>query len=166
MRRTAAVIVFWLLALCWAASAGAQTAELRIGIIGTDTSHVTAFTRLLNDKNDPGHIPGARVVAAFKGGSPDVEASRTRVDGFAAELRDKWSVELVDSIDALCAKVDAVMKSDYRSLLVEIVKFFQTGAPPVPPEETLEIIAFMEATELSKTRGGAPVALTDVTQGR
>ena len=55
------------------------------------------------------------------------------------------------------------LKSDYRGLLVEIVRFFQTGVPPVPPEETLEIIAFMEAAELSKARGGAPVALAEVT---
>jgi Oxidoreductase family, NAD-binding Rossmann fold len=56
------------------------------------------------------------------------------------------------------------VRSDYRNLLVEIVKFFQTGVPPVQPEETLEIVAFMEAAELSKARGGAPVALTEVTQ--
>jgi hypothetical protein len=37
--------------------------------------------------------------------------------------------------------------------------------PPVHPDETLEIIAFMEAAELSKTRGG-PVALAEVTQAR
>jgi hypothetical protein len=273
-------------------------------------------------------VPGARVVAAFKGGSPDVESSRTRVDNFAAELRDKWGVEFVNSIEELCQKVDAVllesvdgrphlnqvrpvfkakkrvfidkpltasyadareivrlsreagvpffsssslrfgadvqalkksdkhggitgaftfgpenlephhpdlfwygihaiemlytlmgpgcetvtrvktesgdtvvgkwkdgrigamrgliqgkqdygavafgmkatlatpvpMKSDYRVLLLEVVKFFQTGVPPVPPEETLEIMAFMEAADLSKARGGAPVALTEVTQ--
>ena len=33
-----------------------QTTDLKIGIIGTDTSHVTAFTKLLNDKSDPGHL--------------------------------------------------------------------------------------------------------------
>jgi hypothetical protein len=301
-------------------------AQIRIGIIGTDTSHVTAFTKLLNDPSDPNHVPGARVVAAFKGGSPDVDASRTRIDKFAAELKDKWGVEFVDSIDALCAKVDAVllesvdgrphlaqvrpvfkakkrvfidkpltasyadareiarlsresgvpffsssslryapdiqamrtngklgslngaftfgpenlephhpdlfwygihaiemlytllgpgceqvtrvktdsgdtvvgkwkdgrigtmrgliqgkqeygavvfgasavlttptpMKTDYRGLLVEIVKFFQTGTPPVPADETLEIIAFMEAAELSKNRNGAPVKLSEI----
>src|SRR5262249_19728897 len=84
-----------------------QTQELKIGIIGCDTSHVTAFTKLLNDKSDPNHVPGARVVAAFKGGSPDVESSRTRVDRFTAELKDKWGVEIVDSIEELCKKVDA-----------------------------------------------------------
>ena len=321
-----ACVLAW---LCAAAPAVAQT-EIRVGIIGTDTSHVTAFTKLLNDKSDPHHVPGARVVAAFKGGSPDVEESRTRIDRFAAELKDKWDVEFVDSIEQLCERVDAVLlesvdgrrhlhevrpvfkakkrvfidkpftasyaeareivglsrasgvpffsssslrfladvqaighsdkhggiagaftfgpenlephhpdlfwygihtvemlytllgpgcekvtrvktnsgdtvvgtwkdgrigtmrgliqgkqdygavvfgmnavlatpvpiRSDYRNLVVEIVKFFRTGVPPIPPDETLEIIAFMEAAELSKARGGAPVALAEVTQGK
>jgi hypothetical protein len=56
------------------------------------------------------------------------------------------------------------MATSYRGLLVEIVKFFQTGVAPVDPDETLEIIAFMEAAELSKARGGAPVPLSDVTR--
>jgi GFO/IDH/MocA oxidoreductase family protein len=304
----------------------AQTQEIKVGMIGLDTSHVTAFAKLLNDKSDPNHVPGARVVAAFKGGSPDVESSRTRIDRFTAELKDKWGVEIVGSIEDLCKKVDAVllesvdgrphlnqvrpvfaakkrvfidkpfsasyadareivrlsresgtpffsssslrfasdlqamkhdeklgamlgaftygpaptephhpdlfwygihavemlytlmgpgcesvtrvntngadvvigkwkdgrvgtmrgirdgkqdygavafgakanlatpvpMKSDYRNLLVEIVKFFQTGAPPVQPEETLEMMAFMEAADLSKAKGGAPVMIKEV----
>ncbi len=82
---------------------------LRVGLIGLDTSHVTAFTSLLNDPTHPDHVPGARVVAAYKGGSPDVEASATRVDKFTAELRDTWKIEIVDSIEALLPKVDVVM---------------------------------------------------------
>jgi predicted dehydrogenase len=92
--------------------AGAQTPPgkvLRVGLIGLDTSHVTAFTALLNDPANPDHIPGARVVAAYKGGSPDVEASATRIEKFTAELRDKWKIEIVDSIEALLPKVDVVM---------------------------------------------------------
>ncbi|RPJ79961.1 MAG: oxidoreductase [Acidobacteria bacterium] len=85
------------------------TADLKVGIVGTDTSHATAFTRLLNDASSPAHIPGARVVAAFKGGSPDVESSATRVDRFAQELKDKWQVEIVPDIPTLCSKVDAVL---------------------------------------------------------
>jgi len=305
----------------------AQGSQIRIGIIGTDTSHVPAFTKLLNDSKEPGYISGARVVAAFKGGSPDVESSYKRVDGYATEIHDKYGVEIVGSIEELCKKVDAVllesvdgrphlnqvkpvlaakkpvfidkpfaasyadarqivrlareggvpifsssslryasdvvalkskpelggivgalafspsptephhpdlfwygihgvetlytlmgpgcesvtrtnaagadvvtgkwkdgrigtfrgirdgkadygavafgakanaattppMKVDYRNLLVEIVKFFQTGTPPIRSEETMEIIAFMEAADLSKARGGAPVLLKEVT---
>lgn len=318
--------LLFVLSLLFAFQATAQTAELKIGIIGTDTSHVPAFTKLLNDKSDPNHIPGARVVAAFKGGSADVESSRTRVDKFAEEIQQKYGVELVNSIEELCQKVDAVllesvdgrphlnqvrpvlkagkrvfidkpfaasyadareivrlaraanvaffsssslrysadvqairnsdkhggitgafaygpenfephhpdlfwygihavetlytlmgpgcesvtrvkseggdtvtgkwkdgrlgtmrgltqgkqdygavafgmkatlttpspMKVDYRPLLVEIIQFFQTGVPPIQPEETLEIMAFMEAADLSKARGGVPVQLKEL----
>ena len=82
---------------------------IRVGIIGTDTSHVPAFTKMLNDDKGKDYVPGCRVVAAFKGGSPDVESSATRVDKFAAEIAEKWGVEIVDSIPALLAKVDAVL---------------------------------------------------------
>jgi len=87
----------------------AQEKEIRIGLIGLDTSHVTAFTRTLNDPSSPGYIPGARVVAGYPGGSPDVASSANRVGQYTAELRDKWKVEIVDGIPALVEKVDAVI---------------------------------------------------------
>lgn len=319
------LLVIMLIALA-KAGVQAQSEPIRVGIIGLDTSHVTAFTALLNDPSNPNHVPGARVVAAYKGGSPDVESSASRIDRFTAELQTKWKVELVGSIEELCQKVDAVllesvdgrphlaqirpvlaarkrvfidkpfagnyrdareivrlakesgtpffstsslrfvtelqemkkseklgsmlgaftfspsptephhpdlfwygihgvemlftlmgegcesvtrvytpgadvvvgrwkdgrtgtfrgirdgktdygaiafgsksvipsnvpMKVDYRGLVVEIVRFFQTGIAPVSPEETLEIMAFMEAADLSKARSGQPVKLSEL----
>jgi predicted dehydrogenase len=87
----------------------ARPADLRIGIIGCDTSHVTAFTEALNNPTAPGHIPGGRVVAAYKGGSADIPASANRVDQFSNILRDKYGVKFYDTIDALCRNVDAVL---------------------------------------------------------
>ncbi len=80
-------------------------ADLRLGIIGTDTSHATAFAQLLNG----GKVPGAKIVAAYKGGSADVESSRTRVENYAAELQTKWGVEIVGDIPTLASKVDAIL---------------------------------------------------------
>ena len=82
---------------------------IRIGLIGLDTSHAGAFTELLNDPSRADHIPGARVVAAFKGGSPDIEASASRIEKFTADLQSKWKIELVDTIEELVRRVDAVM---------------------------------------------------------
>ena len=87
----------------------ASAATLRLGIVGTDTSHVTAFTEILNDENSPDHVPGGHVVAAYKGGSADVESSATRVDKFADELRTKWKVRFFSTIPELCRNVDAVL---------------------------------------------------------
>lgn len=87
----------------------AQDAPIRVGIIGLDTSHVIAFTKLLNDANDPQCIPGAKVVAGFKGGSPDIESSASRVEDYTKQLQEKFGVEIVSSIEELCTKVDAVL---------------------------------------------------------
>ena len=86
-----------------------HAADLKIGIIGLDTSHATAFTEILNNPQAKDHVPGAKVVAAFKGGSPDIETSITRVEGYTTTLREKHGVQIVDSIEDLCSKVDAVM---------------------------------------------------------
>ncbi|MCP5116382.1 MAG: Gfo/Idh/MocA family oxidoreductase, partial [bacterium] len=50
-------------------------------------------------------------------------------------------------------------RSSYTPLLREIVKFFQTGEPPVPNDVTLEMFAFMDAAQKSKEQGGKPVKL-------
>jgi predicted dehydrogenase len=90
----------------------ASAADFRLGVIGTDTSHVPAFTKMLNgDPGAPDHVAGARVVAAFKGGSKDIESSIARVDQYAEDIRTKWGVEIVADIPALLAKVDGVLLS-------------------------------------------------------
>jgi predicted dehydrogenase len=91
------------------ALAAAPPPELRVGLVGLDTTHVVEFTALLNDAANPRHVAGARVTAAFRGGSPDVEASATRIDKFTATLRDTWKIPIVPSIAALVQQVDAVM---------------------------------------------------------
>jgi predicted dehydrogenase len=307
-----------------ARAADDDSRPLRAGIIGLDTSHVVAFTTVLNGSKAVGPLAGVRVVAAYPGGSPDVESSRTRVAGYTQKLKDDFGVTIVDSIDELLSRVDVVllesvdgrphleqvrpvlrahkpvfidkplagsladaieiqrlaaethtpcfsssslrfspaivaMKDDpkigpvqgcdayspcaleehhpdlfwygihgveilytlmgtgcekvsrlqtkdtdlvsgvwkdgrigtfrglrarpsgygalvfgtkgiapsggyggYEPLLVEICKFFRTGTPPVRPEETLELLAFMEAADESKRQGGAPVTLESV----
>lgn len=87
----------------------ASEKPIRIGLIGLDTSHAPNFTRIINDLNDKDHVPGAKVVCAYPGGSPDVEASYTRVDKFTAQIRDEFHVEIVNDIPTLLKKVDAVI---------------------------------------------------------
>lgn len=50
----------------------------------------------------------------------------------------------------------------YEGVATEIAKFFKTGVSPVPPEETIELFAFMEAAHESKRRGGASVDIAEV----
>ena len=79
--------------------------ELKVGMIGLDTSHVSAFVKLLNDPTNEFHVPGVRIVKAFPGGSAKFSSSINRVEGFTNELREK-GVEIVDSIEDL-AGLDA-----------------------------------------------------------
>jgi hypothetical protein len=87
----------------------ARAADLRVGLIGLDTSHVIAFTKTLNDDKSKDHIPGARVVAVFKGGSPDVASSASRVDGYTTDLLKYPGVKLYNTVAELVQNVDAVM---------------------------------------------------------
>lgn len=82
--------------------------ELRIGLIGLDTSHVIAFTKLLNVVTEKDHIPGARVIAGYPGGSDDIDLSRNRVDGFTKDLREKYGVDIMDSPEEVAKSCDLV----------------------------------------------------------
>ncbi len=79
---------------------------MNIGLIGLDTSHVSHFTQLLNDASDPRHIPGCKVVAAWRGGSQRMPHSHSRVDQYAAELEGR-GVKLVAEISDLLDLCDA-----------------------------------------------------------
>jgi predicted dehydrogenase len=84
----------------------AEAKVFRLGMIGLDTSHVIAFTKLIND---PAKKYGCKVVVGYSGGSPDIPSSANRVDKFTKQLQDDFGVEIVDSIEELCRKVDGVL---------------------------------------------------------
>jgi Oxidoreductase family, NAD-binding Rossmann fold len=107
--RLSSVVVLLLSILPAAVHADEPDKPLRAGIIGLDTSHVVAFTKILNNAKATGDVAGVRVVAAFPGGSPDIAASRDRVEGFTKTLKDTYGVEIVGSIDELLKKVDVVL---------------------------------------------------------
>ncbi len=133
-KSTSIVLVLLLLLSCATLETSfAQSSDdvIRVGMIGLDTSHVIAFTRIMNDASRPDHVPGARVVAGFKGGSPDIESSYTRVDKFTEQLRDEFGVKIVDTIPELCEMVDAVMieSVDGRPHLEQAKPVIEAGLP-------------------------------------
>jgi len=117
--------------LLLAAAAPSAAGELlKCGIIGCDTSHVPAFTRMFNDPKAEGDLADIRVVAAYPGGSDDVKASYTRVEKFTNQLRE-MGVEIVDSVDALVEKVDVVLLEsvDGRPHLEQVKPVLAAGKP-------------------------------------
>src|SRR5262245_37521307 len=81
---------------------------IKVGIIGLDTSHVTAFTKEFNDPRAKPDLAGFRVVAAYPPGSKDIPSSVRRVPGYINDVK-KLGVEIVDSIDELLKRVDCVL---------------------------------------------------------
>lgn len=80
----------------------------RVGIIGLDTSHATAFTKSLNGENPDPRFKGYKVVAAVAQGSKDIPSSIERVPKYIEEVK-KYGVEIVKDINALLKKVDVVL---------------------------------------------------------
>ncbi len=107
----------------------AEETPLKLGLIGLDTSHVIAYTQVLNDPNNADHVPGGKIVAAYKGGSPDLEASASRVDNYTRQLEQEFGVKIVSTIEELCNEVDAVLLTsvDGRPHLEQVKPVFKAG---------------------------------------
>lgn len=103
---------------------------IRIGMIGLDTSHCLAFTKLLNQKDNAQHVPGCRVVAVYPKGSPDIQSSVSRVPKYTEEIK-KLGVKVVDDLDDLVAQCDAVLleTNDGRPHLEQVVPVLKAGLP-------------------------------------
>ena len=104
---------------------------MRLGLIGLDTSHVIAFTSRFNEKGNPNHVPGATVVAAFKGGSPDIPSSINRVPGYTKTLTEKYGVRIYNDIAKMCEEVDAILLTslDGRPHLEQVKPVIAAGKP-------------------------------------
>jgi len=91
-----------------AAIARADEKPFRLGVIGLDTSHAVAFTKLFNDPAEKDHVPGFRVVAAHPHGSRDIPSSTSRIPEYTQTVSG-LGVEIVDDVAALAARVDGVL---------------------------------------------------------
>lgn len=123
-RLLSSVLTFALVAL-------ATAKEIRIGMIGLDTSHVTAFTKIINDPKAEGPLANARVTAAFRGGSADIPSSSERIDKFTDTLTQQYGVKLYPTIAELCKNVDAIMLEsvDGRPKVRQAIPVIDAGLP-------------------------------------
>ena len=104
-------------------------AETKVGIIGLDTSHALAFTKIMNVTKDP-RVEGFRVTAAHQWGSRDIVSSTNRYPKYIAQMKD-MGVEIVPTIDALIAQVDVICleTNDGREHFWQAEKCFASGKP-------------------------------------
>lgn len=102
-----------------------------IGMLGLDTSHVSAFTKLLNDPQHPHHVPGGKVMVAYPGGSPDFPMSINRVGGYTAELRDQYGVQILETPEEVAERSDLILLEavDGRVHLDLFKRIVESGKP-------------------------------------
>jgi len=133
--------------------ANSQANPIKIGIIGLDTSHSPAFTKLFNAENPKPELAGFRVVAAYPNGSRDIKSSTERIPGYIEQVKE-WGVEIVDSIESLLQKVDVVLleTNDGKPHLEQARAVFKAKKPvfidkPIAGTLTDAIKIYQEAEE-------------------
>jgi predicted dehydrogenase len=103
-------------------------AQIKVGIIGLDTSHSIAFTKLLNGEDPKEEFKNFRIVAAYPYGSRSIQSSYERIPDYT-EQAEKLGVEIVSSIAELLKKVDCVMleTNDGNLHLEQANEVFKSG---------------------------------------
>jgi len=113
---------------------------IRVGMIGLDTSHCVAFTKILHD---PANQYPVRVVAGVPQSSPDIESSVSRIDGYVETLSKEYGVKMYETIEAMLPEVAVVMVEsvDGRPHLAQARAAIEAGKPTFidkPVAATLE----------------------------
>ena len=106
-----------------------SAADVRVGVIGTDTSHAIAFTRLMNVDHDP-ICAGFRVTSAYQWGSRSIVSSTNRYPRYVKQMRE-FGVRFTSSVAELLSEVDVVLleTNDGREHLDQALEVFAAGKP-------------------------------------
>lgn len=114
----------------WSVLCFSQVQNIRLGIIGLDTSHSSAFTTLINGDTGGIAFAGFEVVAAYPYGSKTIASSYERIPKVQQEV-EEYGVSIVSSISDLLAQVDAVLleTNDGNLHLEQALQVFKAGKP-------------------------------------
>ena len=102
----------------------------RVGIIGLDTSHATAFSNTLNKPLAGDKYKGYKIVAAYPRGSFEIKSSYERIPGYIEQVKAN-GVEIVESVKELLTRVDVVMleTNDGRMHKEQALEVIKAGKP-------------------------------------
>lgn len=118
----------------------AEPAPVRVGILGIDNYQGSEYARFFNSPKAEGDLGGVRVTAIYPVTSPDYPRSAELTadwmkymvqmgDPNGKSLKDYQPIEVVDSIEALLPKCDAVLMAglDGRMHLDQATKVLKAG---------------------------------------
>ncbi|WP_045521362.1 Gfo/Idh/MocA family protein [Neobacillus niacini] len=83
--------------------------NLKIGMIGLDSSHCIEFTKLLNDTHHPFHVNGGVIHAVYPFFSENLPISKNRVQQFKETLELNFDLHMAHSIQELAQSCDAIL---------------------------------------------------------
>ena len=108
----------------------ASSKEIRIGIVGLDTSHSVAFTKLLNARPALAGHEGVKVVAAFPASGSNIESNIKRLPGFVVSMKE-MGVKIVDSMEELLKNSDVILleTNDGRMRYEQVLTILKAGKP-------------------------------------
>lgn len=100
-----------------------------IGIIGLDTSHATAFSKIINQMADAG-LHAFRVTQAHPFGSKKIKSSMDRIPSYTEEVK-KYGVYIQDNLTTLLNEVDYVLleTNDGTAHLEQAIQVIEAGKP-------------------------------------
>jgi predicted dehydrogenase len=128
MRKILTITIVALSGLCAGHRLTAQD-MVRIGIIGLDTDHSTAFAELINKGTEPAYA-GFRVTIAYPRGTSDIQESLDRMIVNTGKFKN-WGIEIAPSIDNLLEKCDVVLLEtcDGKPHLEQAIPVIQAKKP-------------------------------------
>ncbi len=141
--------------LC-AQEAAPEKPPVRVGVLGLDNYQAVAYTQLFNSPKATGDLAGIKVVAAYPIGSEDITESKVSLPKWKEQIG-KYGVEMVDSVDELLKRCDAVMimSLDGRHHLKQVEPVLRAKKPVYigrPLAGSLEdAIAIFKLAEETKT---------------
>lgn len=123
-------VVVTLLSIQAQLSLAEDVKELKVGMIGLDTSHSIAFTKVLNDAAAADEVANCKVTIAYPYGSRKIESSYSRIPGYTEQMKE-MGVEIAESIAEVLAEVDVVLleTNDGNPHLEQAMAVIDAGKP-------------------------------------
>ena len=122
--------------------------DIRVGIIGLDTSHSPAFAKYINDPEKV-TMKGVSVTAAYPYGSKKIESSAERIPEYTQQFKD-MNIKIVDSIGDLLKQTDCILleTNDGNPHYEQALEVMKAGKP----QKQAVAIALAKAGKTRKPR--------------
>lgn len=132
--------------------------NMNIGIVGLDSSHVISWLEAVASGALEQTTGPVRFVAAYPGPTTEMALSCGRVGAYTAEVRERWAVPIVDSIEAVLAVADNIMVCHVDARLrLEVLRVILPRARRVFVDKplALDVATALEITRLAAQHGCA-----------